>query len=150
MSDVWMPSGCWNRSPVTQQHGILCFPASTRAAIGRIFFKFSVYSNLFLSNLCLFLLTAKEPYDIIVICNNTLLWSLLNAMIQRRIDYVHLLHEALRYLPMRGTESDVAGMISATRSMKTVSESSTVMPGDRDTEGEHDRLHNDAIGAAGV
>lgn len=30
--------------------------------------------------------------------------------------------------PMRGTESDVAGMISATRSMKTVSESSTVMP----------------------
>lgn len=30
--------------------------------------------------------------------------------------------------PMSGTESDVAGMISATRSMKTVSESSTVMP----------------------
>lgn len=49
-------------------------------------------------------------------------------------------------LPMRGTESDVAGMISATRSMKTVSESSTVMPGVRDTEGEHDRLHNDTIG----
>lgn len=49
-------------------------------------------------------------------------------------------------LPMRGTESDVAGMISATRSMKTVSESSTVMPGDRDTEGEHDRLYNDDIG----
>lgn len=30
--------------------------------------------------------------------------------------------------PMRGTESDVAGIISATRSMKTVSESNTVMP----------------------
>lgn len=29
---------------------------------------------------------------------------------------------------MRGTESDVAGMISATSSMKTVSESRTVMP----------------------
>ena len=38
--------------------------------------------------------------------------------------------------PMRGTESDVAGMISATRSMKTVSESSTVMPADRDRERE--------------
>lgn len=33
-----------------------------------------------------------------------------------------------RHLPMRGTESDVAGMISATSSMKTVSESRTVMP----------------------
>lgn len=32
-------------------------------------------------------------------------------------------------LPIKGTESDVAGMISATRSMKTVSESKTVMPG---------------------
>ena len=39
--------------------------------------------------------------------------------------------------PMRGTESDVAGMISATRSMKTVSERSTVMPWDR--EGERGR-----------
>lgn len=29
---------------------------------------------------------------------------------------------------MRGTESDVAGMISATSSMKTVRESNTVMP----------------------
>lgn len=29
---------------------------------------------------------------------------------------------------MRGTESDVAGMISATSNMKTVSDSSTVIP----------------------
>ncbi len=35
--------------------------------------------------------------------------------------------------PMRGTESEVAGMISATSSMKTVSESSTVIPAE--TEG---------------
>lgn len=46
---------------------------------------------------------------------------------------------------MRGTESDVAGMISATRSMKTVSDSSTVMPGDADREGEYDQIHNDTI-----
>src|SRR4029434_9548966 len=31
-------------------------------------------------------------------------------------------------IPMRGTESDVAGMISATSSMNTVRDSSTVMP----------------------
>lgn len=31
-------------------------------------------------------------------------------------------------LPIKGTESDVAGIISATRSIKTVSESRTVMP----------------------
>lgn len=31
---------------------------------------------------------------------------------------------------MRGTESEVAGMISATNSMKTVSDSNTVMPGE--------------------
>lgn len=42
--------------------------------------------------------------------------------------------------PMRGTESDVAGMISATRSMKTVSERSTVMPWDRDREGERENM----------
>lgn len=45
---------------------------------------------------------------------------------------------------MRGTESDVAGMISATSSMKTVSDSSTVMPGDAD-RGENDQIHNDTI-----
>lgn len=48
-------------------------------------------------------------------------------------------------LPIRGTESDVAGMISATSSMKTVSDSSTVMPGGADGEGENDQTHNDAI-----
>lgn len=31
--------------------------------------------------------------------------------------------------PIKGTESDVSGMISATSSMKTVSESKTVIPG---------------------
>lgn len=34
----------------------------------------------------------------------------------------------LFYLPIRGTESDVGGMISATRSIKTVSDSNTVIP----------------------
>lgn len=34
----------------------------------------------------------------------------------------------LFYLPIRGTESDVAGIISATRSIKTVSDSNTVIP----------------------
>lgn len=34
------------------------------------------------------------------------------------------------FLPIRGTESEVAGMISATNNMKTVSDSSTVMPGE--------------------
>ena len=51
---------------------------------------------------------------------------------------------------MRGTESDVAGMISATKSMKTVSDRSTVMPWDRDREGEYDRTHNNAIRATDV
>lgn len=32
-------------------------------------------------------------------------------------------------LPIKGTESDVAGIISATSSIKTVRESRTVMPG---------------------
>ena len=32
------------------------------------------------------------------------------------------------YVPMRGTESDVAGMISATSNMKTVRDSKTVIP----------------------
>lgn len=32
------------------------------------------------------------------------------------------------FLPIRGTESEVAGMISATSSMKTVNDSNTVMP----------------------
>lgn len=32
-------------------------------------------------------------------------------------------------LPITGTESDVAGIISATSSIKTVRESRTVMPG---------------------
>lgn len=36
-----------------------------------------------------------------------------------------------RNWPIRGTESDVAGIISATISMKTVRESRTVMPGGR-------------------
>lgn len=35
------------------------------------------------------------------------------------------------HTPMRGTESDVAGMISATSSMKTVKDSKTVIPADR-------------------
>lgn len=34
-------------------------------------------------------------------------------------------------VPMRGTESDVAGMISATSSMKTVRDSRTVIPAER-------------------
>lgn len=46
---------------------------------------------------------------------------------------------------MRGTESDVAGMISATRSMKTVSDRSTVIPGDPDREGEHGQMRSDTI-----
>lgn len=36
------------------------------------------------------------------------------------------------FLPIKGTESEVAGMISATSNMKTVSDSSTVMPGEDD------------------
>lgn len=53
---------------------------------------------------------------------------------------------------MRGTESDVAGMISATRSMKTVSERSTVMPWDRDgwREGKYKHIHNDVIKVTSV
>lgn len=39
-------------------------------------------------------------------------------------------------MPMRGTESEVAGMISATSSMKTVSDSSTVIPGEEKQEEE--------------
>lgn len=35
------------------------------------------------------------------------------------------------HIPIRGTESDVAGMISATSSMKTVRDSKTVIPIDR-------------------
>lgn len=35
---------------------------------------------------------------------------------------------------MRGTESDVAGMISATSSMKTVRESNTVIPADTESD----------------
>ncbi len=35
------------------------------------------------------------------------------------------------HIPMRGTESDVAGMISATSNMKTVRDSKTVIPVDR-------------------
>lgn len=37
-------------------------------------------------------------------------------------------------LPIRGTESEVAGMISATSNMKTVRDSSTVMPGEDSTQ----------------
>lgn len=51
---------------------------------------------------------------------------------------------------MRGTESDVAGMISATSSMKTVSDSSTVMPGDAHREGAKEQTHNDTIKVAAV
>lgn len=40
-------------------------------------------------------------------------------------------------LPIKGTESDVAGMISATSSMKTVSESKTVIPGNKNTHYAH-------------
>lgn len=39
-----------------------------------------------------------------------------------------------RFLPMRGTESEVAGMISATSNMNTVRDSSTVMPGEDGTQ----------------
>jgi hypothetical protein len=38
---------------------------------------------------------------------------------------------------MRGMESEVAGMISATSNMKTVSESSTVMPEQREEDIEN-------------
>lgn len=38
------------------------------------------------------------------------------------------------HVPMRGTESEVAGIISATSSMKTVRDSSTVIPAGRHTE----------------
>lgn len=37
----------------------------------------------------------------------------------------------MRALPISGMESEVAGMISATNSMKTVNESSTVIPVNR-------------------
>ena len=40
-------------------------------------------------------------------------------------------HKTVLYVPMRGTESDVAGMISATSNMKTVSDSRTVIPAER-------------------
>lgn len=35
------------------------------------------------------------------------------------------------HIPIRGTESDVAGMISATSNMKTVRDSKTVIPRER-------------------
>ena len=38
------------------------------------------------------------------------------------------LEEPAACLPIKGTESEVAGMISATSSMKTVRESKTVIP----------------------
>lgn len=47
--------------------------------------------------------------------------------------------QRLKHPPIRGTESEVAGMISATSSMKTVSESSTVMPWGRDKKGDTHR-----------
>lgn len=70
--------------------------------------------------------------------------SLLNGMIHKK-EQIWMRSVWKCDLPMRGTESDVAGMISATRSMKTVSDSSTVMPGDADREGEYDQIHNDTI-----
>lgn len=49
---------------------------------------------------------------------------------------------AWRNWPIRGTESEVAGITSATISMKTVSESRTVMPGSRHkTPGEKSLLN---------
>lgn len=45
--------------------------------------------------------------------------------------------------PMRGTESDVAGMISATSSMKTVRDSSTVIPAQ--TQHKHLHLHKRSV-----
>lgn len=47
------------------------------------------------------------------------------------------------FLPIRGTESEVAGMISATSNINTVRDSSTVMPeGDKhaDTSAETQRI----------
>lgn len=41
---------------------------------------------------------------------------------------------------MRGTESEVAGMISATSNMNTVSDSNTVMP-EKDTDEQINRGH---------
>lgn len=38
------------------------------------------------------------------------------------------------YIPIRGTESDVAGMISATSNMKTVRDSRTVIPAETHTD----------------
>lgn len=53
----------------------------------------------------------------------------------------NLHRNAWRNWPIRGTESEVAGIISATISMKTVSESRTVMPGSRHkTPGEKSLL----------
>ena len=40
----------------------------------------------------------------------------------------HVFREADGCLPIKGTESDVAGMISATNSMKTVRDNKTVIP----------------------
>lgn len=48
-------------------------------------------------------------------------------------------------LPIKGTESDVGGIISATSSMKTVKESRTVIPEreqDREWGGAQLALHN--------
>lgn len=42
-------------------------------------------------------------------------------------------------LPIRGTESEVAGMISATSNMNTVRDSSTVMPGTKTVDREMSR-----------
>lgn len=42
-------------------------------------------------------------------------------------------------LPIRGTESEVAGMISATSNMNTVRDSSTVMPGTKTVDREMTR-----------
>lgn len=51
--------------------------------------------------------------------------------------YDRVIKQEVRGSPIRGTESDVAGMISATSSMKTVRDSSTVIPADRERDGSH-------------
>lgn len=48
--------------------------------------------------------------------------------LRHSLNSASLRHKPSSALPIRGTESDVAGMISATSSMKTVRESNTVIP----------------------
>lgn len=80
---------------------------------------------LFLSSFLLRLFGGQLDISQFINGDRSLFWQLNST----RVYFLHLdTYTHKNNPPIRGTESDVAGMISATRSMKTVSERSTVMP----------------------